>query len=612
DNQIKIRGYRIELGEIETILASHPAVKQSIVAAHKNQDGDKRLVGYLIANEKAFGQKEFEKWKQDQIQQWQNLWQNAYQASNTEDPAFNISGWVSSYNGRPIPAGEMLEWVNSTAERINALDSEKVLEIGSGTGLIAARVAPQVKYYLATDFSSASINSIDNLKKKNKLVSLKTKRSNANNLGLDKKEKFDTIIINSVAQYFPDEKYLVETLINAQNHLSFGGKIFLGDLRNLSLLEVFHTSIEIYKATKDLSLDILNQKIRQRTQQEEELLINPEFFLQLNQILPDLSNIEFQLKRGKFDNEVTCFRYDVILSFDNAQVAKKDLNAIDGLEIKDISEIHNHLNSSDTTSLFIGLKDYRIAREIKAMGILADNTKLRNVEELRQAIKEGNDILFRPEDLYELAKACNKNLQLIYSSVGRFNALFSNKDNPIPTDGRHMLSLKNLDPEKNFNNPLKGKLHRNLVPNIKTYLGKKLPSYMVPSFFSVIDKFPLTPNGKINRNALSPPDQDNTKTYIEPRTKSERVIAEIWANLLGINQVGAMDDFFELGGHSILATQLISRIRDELQLNLPLNTLFDNPTVAALADATDTLIWTMNEAGQNDELSSDIIEEINI
>jgi amino acid adenylation domain-containing protein/non-ribosomal peptide synthase protein (TIGR01720 family) len=120
---------------------------------------------------------------------------------------------------------------------------------------------------------------------------------------------------------------------------------------------------------------------------------------------------------------------------------------------------------------------------------------------------------------------------------------------------------------------------------LREYLKSKLPEYMVPFTFVILEAFPLTPNGKIDRRALPAPDfhtQQQDK-YQAPRTPVEEILITAWKQILKLNQVGIHDNFFELGGHSLLATQLISRIRNHLQVELPLRSLFGAPTIAELA-----------------------------
>jgi amino acid adenylation domain-containing protein len=120
---------------------------------------------------------------------------------------------------------------------------------------------------------------------------------------------------------------------------------------------------------------------------------------------------------------------------------------------------------------------------------------------------------------------------------------------------------------------------------LQGFLKHKLPEYMIPSAFVLLDTLPLTPNGKIDRKALPAPDQSRRekKSYVAPRTAVERRLADIWSEVLKLDQVGTDDNFFELGGHSLLATQVMSRVRDAFQLEITLRMLFEHPKVAELA-----------------------------
>ena len=124
------------------------------------------------------------------------------------------------------------------------------------------------------------------------------------------------------------------------------------------------------------------------------------------------------------------------------------------------------------------------------------------------------------------------------------------------------------------------------VSDLRGMLQGRLPGYMVPSAFVILEQLPLTPNGKVDKRALPVPegaDRTQDMTYVAPRTTLEELLAAIWQEVLGLEQVGIHDDFFALGGHSLLATQVVSRVWAQLRIEVKLATFFEGPTVAGLA-----------------------------
>lgn len=131
---------------------------------------------------------------------------------------------------------------------------------------------------------------------------------------------------------------------------------------------------------------------------------------------------------------------------------------------------------------------------------------------------------------------------------------------------------------------------------LRNTLIEKLPDYMIPAAFIPVERFPLTPNGKIDRRAFPPPDwsqRQGKHEMVAPRTSTERILAEIWADVLEREHVSIDENFFEIGGHSLSGMRILSRLQDILNISLPLHILFESPTVERLAHSIETLQWAI-------------------
>jgi len=145
------------------------------------------------------------------------------------------------------------------------------------------------------------------------------------------------------------------------------------------------------------------------------------------------------------------------------------------------------------------------------------------------------------------------------------------------------------------------------VSELRGFLEEKLPEYMVPSAFVLLDALPLTPHGKVDRRALPAPDgtrPELNKPFVAPRTPTEKLLAEIWSQVLGVEPIGVQDNFFDLGGHSLLATQIMFRLRDTFQAEISLRILFEKPTIEELALAVEEILLDEIEGLSEDEAES--------
>jgi len=603
DHQVKIRGYRIELGEIEATLCQHPEVNQAVVIAREDVMNHKRLVGYIVpdsAIENSLESQDLAK----QTEQWQKIWDEAYiQPDEAQEASFHIGGWNDSYTGKDLDPEQVREWVEHTVERIKALQPNRLLEIGCGTGLLLFRIAPQCQRYYATDLSGEAIrylerqifnSDVSNVEQASCLLdsSVTLRQTPADGLAEIVKEPFDTAISNSVIQFFPSIDYLVEVIETAAELVEPGGQIFLGDILSLPLLAAFHTSVQLYQAPASLSVSQLKQRISDRISREQRLIIDPKFFIALQEHLPQISHVEIQLKRGRYQNELTRFRYDVVLHLgkivSSPTTAPIYLNwQQDNLTVAAVCQ--QLVETSPEILVVSQVPNARIWGDMQAIKLLANPDCPKTVEELRQQISTDG---IEPEDWWESQLEVPYRINITWSEnggEGYYDVVFMREDTNIIPDSTLISPQKNkLQPWSAYaNQPYTSSKPSQLIPQLRNFLKEKLPDYMMLSAFVLLDKLPLTPSGKVDRRALPAPDKSRPVLDVElvaPRTPTEEILAGIWTEVLSLNEVGVLDNFFMLGGDSIGATQLISRVRDTFQIELSLHRLFESPTIAEFSE----------------------------
>ncbi|MWC28295.1 non-ribosomal peptide synthetase [Paenibacillus sp. MMS18-CY102] len=603
DHQVKVRGFRIELGEIEAALERCPGVQQAAVIAMEldHAPGHKQLAAYAIPKlQEAEATQEEASQASEQVSDWNTVFDKAYLEEREEHQAdFNIVSWNSSYTGEPIPEAEMKVWVDSTVERIAALQPKRALEIGCGTGLLLARIAPECDLYCGADFSRAAIDYVKHylVDQRPDMAHVELMQRNADDFTGLKERNFDTVIINSVVQYFPDISYLTTVLKQSVQLLpDTGGTLFIGDIRSLPLLDTFHSDVELEKASASMTVGQWRKRVEKRIAQEQELVISPAYFYALQRELPDITRIEMQLKRGAGHNELTRYRYDVILHV-RKPISSTPLVWLDyEREGGSFEWLEQQLSTGEMDLVGIErIPNARLQMVRSRLSLLAeasDSTSIGSLKEIADR-SDGPNVL-DPEAVWALGARYGYVVDLYWMNEGDYGSFRALLRRPGLEPHIEMANeWSNAEPLPQLshyaNNPLFDRLSRKLLPAMKEYLKAALPEHMIPSFFTVLKEMPVNANGKLDRNALPIPRVENVGDeveIVEPTTPTEAVLADVWAEVLGLERVGIHHNFFALGGDSIHSIRVVARAKERGVMLTP-QLLFRHQTISELASAMD-------------------------
>ncbi len=569
DSQVKLRGFRIELGEIEAAIRSFPGVRAAAVIKDGGP-GAERLLAYPVFEPEAFQQDAQSEW----VEEWQEIYEDAYGASENGAGGFDISGWNDSYTGEPLPAEEMREWVDHTVERLRELGASRVLEVGCGTGLLLEELAPEADRYVGLDLSETALEHLRARLAQRGLDDVTLLQGEASELNELVDEQFDLVVFNSVVQCFPSPDYLLKALRDAATTLAPGGAIFVGDVRSRPLARAFHMSVEEARTEGRGEPEALRKRTDERQRRDNELVLDPAFFYELGGQVPEVKSAVVRPKRATYRNEMTKFRFDATLFTEGADDAAPALE----------TRLEWGSAGLDPEGVALLLGEERPERVLLAD--VPDARVADAVRRRREVDGEGagdGGVAIEPEELRQQADAAGYEVDFLVrpEAEGDFDALFW-RTGPPPTVAVSRCSRSAL--LGYMNAPAAMRIAEEQLPHLRTFLEERLPDYMVPARLVPLLELPLAPNGKVARRELPVPGLERPelqRALVEPRSEQERVMVEVWMEVLGLEEIGLEDDFVELGGDSLGAMRISRKLR-ERGVEISASQVLRQRTVAAL------------------------------
>ena len=589
DHQVKVRGFRVEPAEVEGVMRAHPAVEQVLVVAH-GEGSARGLAAYVVVG-RGGGREAAE--STEQVLAWRAVYEQTYAAeTDPQRRELGTAGWRSSYTGEPIPDDEMAAWADAAFAQVRRPAPATVLDLGCGTGMVLVRAAAAGMEVTGTDASARVLGALAARLAADPLIDdarVRLVEAFADDLTAVAGETVDLVVVNSVVQYFPDAEYLGRVLDGALGRLRPGGHLLVGDVRSLPLLEAFHLSVLRGGPGPGPVDPAAARAARAAADGEEELVVHPDFFRRFAADRPGLS-VRTLVRTGVHDNEMNLFRYDVMFSVrppdGGIPPARPVVWGRDATSGRDLEEV---LRQGPAVVRVTGLPDERQVELLAALrdadGVAPDGVA-----------PPGRGL--RPDRLARLAEACGYGLELLTGSgPGMLEAVLVRLDlaDPDRLLAGHAAAAQRALAEPLpwsacVNDPLRRRREQRVVLELHGLLAERLPSHLRPDVILPVPRIPLTPNGKVDRAALpspterpSPVPTSGGGAVLAPRDSVELAVERIWADVLGLEQIGVGDNFFQVGGNSLLAMLVTGRIAAAFRCDLDLRSVFARPTIREIA-----------------------------
>ncbi len=573
DSQVKVNGYRIELGEIEAALQQHRGVKEAVVIAVGESRENQQLVAYIVPkSEEASSLFETERVDYSKTQQlWKSLVQAGHQQAQNDfwDIDFETFSTLWKHQDRlyvtsVCRALRKLGVYNSAGEKHDIDDL-----------ITHCKIAPRYRKWLYRALKELVkegflqqqgkvFESTDNLPNvAGEELSAEVQAKVAKSHGLTKRwiDLLPVEPTENLADIITENIHSAE--IYASEETSGAYEVIFAQC-NAIAREIIQTVVQALEPGKQLR--ILEVGGGYGTTTEHVLpLLPPD---RTTYIFTDISNFFLQKAKENFA-DYPFVRYDLLDIEKNPNAQGYEPHKFDVVIAATV--LHNTRSIEET------LKHIRSLLVPGGLLIAIEKTKFYRSFDLSMGLQKGFE-RFEDEQLRQEHPVLSKEQwQKVLSDLEFETSVFMNRpDSVADFIGFDVLLARSPSSVKRFN-----------PSELRDFLQKKLPEYMIPANYILVDALPLTPNGKVDRRSLPQVKslQENTKydeTYVAPQTKTEQLLADIWAEVLRLDNVGIHGNFFELGGDSLLGIQVIAKANQQ-GIDLKPQQIFQYPTIAELA-----------------------------
>ena len=578
DSQVKVRGFRVEPDGVARVLREMPGVRDAAVGVHGG-----RLIAHVVPQ-----------WdERTAAHQLHEAWDQLFSGLDFRDER---AGWTSSYTGEQHRDAEMDEWIAATV----ALATEdgppdSVLDLGCGSGMILARLAPAASRAVGVDVSAESLAALRTRLDAEGLERVELRQGDVTSTG--DVAGMNLVLCNSVVPYLHGEAHLSRAVEAALRAAAPGGRVVFGDVKDRSVQDAFHASVVLHGAEDELGAEVLRARWRRRVALDPYLLVDPRWFTRCG-----ASRVEVRPRAGRARNEMNDFRFDAVLHVEEPGASAEPEPCPATVEVDrwrawpgSLAGLREMLAAEPGPVGVLRVPNRRTAGACAVRDVLAAGQDEATAAELRALAARAEAGAVDPWAVEELGAEVGRQVRLSRAAGhrdGAFDVVFLPAA-LLRTAAGATVAVRWPQPVGD-GELLSAPLHRHvlarasqdLLPALRRQAESRLPEQERPSRYVLLTELPVGGNGKLDRSALPAPSAERptvSTAYRAPELPVEETLAAVLASVLELDRVGVDDDFVELGGDSLRAVRAATQIGDALGRRLPARTVLEHPTVTRLA-----------------------------